>query len=212
VGVYKYRPTTYYSEIVRDRGIRAHTTFTPPGDIACCYLPRHYIHYNGFLHKHCTTHEFDRRVSWEDFRSIKCVIVNGPMFCSINPYWKLSLVFKCLTDSIMLDDFKTELRKLGFARMQREKEQQKSSAIAHKDSFVDGQEEIEHALHTNDSQNSMNLGEMLTSDEQFEAQREARRRSSKPILGRMGKKISHLPTSNHNGYQRDPWIKNKENN
>lgn len=31
----------------------------------------------------------------------------------INPYWKLTLVFKCLTDNIMLDDFKTELQKLG---------------------------------------------------------------------------------------------------
>ena len=31
----------------------------------------------------------------------------------VNPYWKLALVFKCLTDNIMLDDFKTALRKLG---------------------------------------------------------------------------------------------------
>ncbi|KPI36292.1 uncharacterized protein AB675_7337 [Cyphellophora attinorum] len=31
----------------------------------------------------------------------------------INVYWKLALVFKCLTDNIMLDDFKTELKKLG---------------------------------------------------------------------------------------------------
>lgn len=34
----------------------------------------------------------------------------------INPYWKLSLVFKCLTDVIMLDDFKTELDRLSAAR------------------------------------------------------------------------------------------------
>jgi hypothetical protein len=33
----------------------------------------------------------------------------------INVYWKLALVFKCLTDNIMLDDFKTELKKLGGA-------------------------------------------------------------------------------------------------
>ena len=31
----------------------------------------------------------------------------------INPYWKLSLVFKCLTDAIMLDDFATELKRIG---------------------------------------------------------------------------------------------------
>lgn len=38
----------------------------------------------------------------------------------INPYWKLSLIFKCLTDAIMLDDFKTELARLSTARQQRE--------------------------------------------------------------------------------------------
>lgn len=31
----------------------------------------------------------------------------------IKPYWKLSLTFKCLTDAIMLDDFATELRRIG---------------------------------------------------------------------------------------------------
>lgn len=35
------------------------------------------------------------------------------MLDRINPYWKLTLVFKCLSDNIMLDDFKTELRRLG---------------------------------------------------------------------------------------------------
>ena len=42
----------------------------------------------------------------------------------INPYWKLSLVFKCLTDAIMLDDFQTELGRLSVARLQRERAQQ----------------------------------------------------------------------------------------
>jgi len=31
----------------------------------------------------------------------------------INPYWKLALVFKCLTDNILLDDFKSVLQRLG---------------------------------------------------------------------------------------------------
>lgn len=31
----------------------------------------------------------------------------------INPYWKLALVFKCLTDTIILDDFKSSLDKLS---------------------------------------------------------------------------------------------------
>ncbi|PVH67944.1 hypothetical protein DL98DRAFT_387996, partial [Cadophora sp. DSE1049] len=30
----------------------------------------------------------------------------------INPYWKLALVFKCLTDNILLDDFKNVLQRL----------------------------------------------------------------------------------------------------
>lgn len=38
--------------------------------------------------------------------------VNG-----IEPYWKLSLVCKCLTDAIMLDDFRTELRRIGANKM-----------------------------------------------------------------------------------------------
>lgn len=30
----------------------------------------------------------------------------------VNPFWKLALVFKCLTDTIILDDFKTALDRL----------------------------------------------------------------------------------------------------
>jgi hypothetical protein len=37
---------------------------------------------------------------------------------SINPWWKLYLVFKCATDTIMLDDFKTELSRLRVAPRQ----------------------------------------------------------------------------------------------
>ncbi|RMD43080.1 hypothetical protein DV735_g2043, partial [Chaetothyriales sp. CBS 134920] len=45
----------------------------------------------------------------------------------INPWWKLSLVFKCLTDTIMLDDFKTELRKLGIIRIQKQEKRRNSA-------------------------------------------------------------------------------------
>lgn len=31
----------------------------------------------------------------------------------INPFWKFAFVFKCLTDTIILDDFKTALDKLS---------------------------------------------------------------------------------------------------
>ena len=37
----------------------------------------------------------------------------------INPFWKLSFVFKCLTDSVVLDDFKTALDRLRAFKMSR---------------------------------------------------------------------------------------------
>ncbi|KAF2764356.1 hypothetical protein EJ03DRAFT_243830, partial [Teratosphaeria nubilosa] len=36
----------------------------------------------------------------------------------INPFWKLAFVFKCLTDTIILDDFKTALDRLKRHKMQ----------------------------------------------------------------------------------------------
>ncbi|PMD41732.1 hypothetical protein L207DRAFT_386180, partial [Hyaloscypha variabilis F] len=33
-------------------------------------------------------------------------------YVQINPYWKLALVFKCLSDNILLDDFKSVLQRL----------------------------------------------------------------------------------------------------
>lgn len=47
----------------------------------------------------------------------------------INPFWKLSLVFKCLTDAILLDDFKTELKRLGLKRMRRDEKRRDSHAL-----------------------------------------------------------------------------------
>lgn len=47
----------------------------------------------------------------------------------INPWWKLSLVFKCLTDTIMLDDFKTELKRLGIKRIAKEEAKRNSVAL-----------------------------------------------------------------------------------
>ena len=38
----------------------------------------------------------------------------------LNPFWKLSTVFKCLTDSIILDDFKTALDRLMRHKLRRE--------------------------------------------------------------------------------------------
>jgi len=38
----------------------------------------------------------------------------------LNPWWKLAMVFKCLTDSIILDDFKTALDRLMKFKLRRE--------------------------------------------------------------------------------------------
>ena len=43
-----------------------------------------------------------------DILSVTSVIDTG----AINPFWKFSFVFKCFTDTIVLDDFKTALDRL----------------------------------------------------------------------------------------------------
>lgn len=37
----------------------------------------------------------------------------------INPFWKLAFIFKCFTDTIILDDFKTALDKLKHYKLSR---------------------------------------------------------------------------------------------
>jgi hypothetical protein len=132
----------------------------------------------------------------------------------INPYWKLSLVFKCLTDTIMLDDFKTELKRLGFARMEREEARRKSTTIATKESFVGRRDEIENVgprdSPMDDDPYNVSLGEMLTSDDQLPPDQDRRRSSKKQVFGKVGTKISRLPSLGHNNHHSDPWIKDKE--
>lgn len=54
--------------------------------------------------------------------SIVCIIVDilsvTPVISIgvINPFWKFAFVFKCFTDSIILDDFKAALDKLSHRR------------------------------------------------------------------------------------------------
>lgn len=43
-----------------------------------------------------------------DILSVTSVLETG----SINPFWKFSFVFKCFTDTIILDDFKTALDRI----------------------------------------------------------------------------------------------------
>lgn len=129
----------------------------------------------------------------------------------INPYWKLSLVFKCLTDTIMLDDFKTELRKLGFARLERDEARRKSNALATKDSFAGRHDEVETVGPANGHASNMSLGEMLTSDDQLQSQlamnQDRRRSSTRVAFGKVGTKISRLPSLGQNN---DPWLKTKD--
>lgn len=54
------------------------------------------------------------------------VLVTNLMIGS--PFWKISMAFKCLTDSIILDDFKTALDKLMRFRMRRQRAKQRHSS------------------------------------------------------------------------------------
>lgn len=54
-----------------------------------------------------------------DILSVTHVIDGSGAPDGINPFWKLSFVFKCLTDTIILDDFKTALDRLKQYRMRR---------------------------------------------------------------------------------------------
>lgn len=46
-------------------------------------------------------------------------VFNDSLPLGINPFWKLSFVFKCLTDSVILDDFKTALDRLRAFKISR---------------------------------------------------------------------------------------------
>lgn len=59
----------------------------------------------------------------------------------INPFWKLAVVFKCLTDAILLDDFKTELKRLGLKRIKRDEKRRDSFALTLDDDIYDSEDE-----------------------------------------------------------------------
>jgi hypothetical protein len=46
-------------------------------------------------------------------------VISSKLPDGLNPFWKLAFVFKCFTDTIILDDFKTALDKLQAHRMGR---------------------------------------------------------------------------------------------
>ncbi|KAL6245182.1 hypothetical protein RBB50_007957 [Rhinocladiella similis] len=135
----------------------------------------------------------------------------------INPFWKLSLVFKCLTDTIMLDDFKTELKRLGIKRMRQDELRRRSFALVANDlesKTDDGHMEFTDALNTDplefqslqhtstcdDSSISPSRGSAgrLRQDSMAESRNETRprprpRTEPKEYIGKAGKKIARLP-------------------
>ena len=52
-----------------------------------------------------------------DILSVTHVIGSGALPDGINPFWKISFIFKCLTDTVILDDFKTALDRLKTHKM-----------------------------------------------------------------------------------------------
>lgn len=54
-----------------------------------------------------------------DILAVTHGIPTGSLPDGINPFWKLAFVFKCLTDTIILDDFKSALDRLTQHRLER---------------------------------------------------------------------------------------------
>lgn len=123
----------------------------------------------------------------------------------INPYWKFSLVFKCLTDTIMLDDFKTELKRLGIRRLQRDDARRGTIALT--------LDEDDHDTYENDKaqrgefefSNNNNRNFVPNGNQEFGFQDalrmgppqnygQARKPGMKEAMGRVGQKISPLPS------------------
>ena len=93
----------------------------------------------------------------------------------------------------MLDDFKTELKKLIYARMERQEAGRGSMAVANQDPFLDLPDEIEFARQVNNTSRSMSMVEVIARDPQYGQQRDTRVMSGRPLIGRTGKKLFHLP-------------------
>ncbi|PSN67875.1 hypothetical protein BS50DRAFT_491623 [Corynespora cassiicola Philippines] len=54
-----------------------------------------------------------------DVLSVTGAFSSGNIYVGINPFWKLAFVFKCLTDSVVLDDFKVALDRLRAFKISR---------------------------------------------------------------------------------------------
>lgn len=81
-----------------------------------------------------------------DVLSVTSVLKNA-LPVGINPFWKLSFVFKCLTDSVVLDDFKTALDRL------------RAFKISRLGSFAADPDDSRHKDHRERVHNANNWGE-----------------------------------------------------
>ncbi|QDS74103.1 hypothetical protein FKW77_009722 [Venturia effusa] len=134
----------------------------------------------------------------------------------INPYWKLALVFKCLTDNIMLDDFKSVLQRLGAVKLDGTTAMQSNSLNMtpnEKAALADDEDELtlhHHRLHIEnlDSDDSHRWmahrreervslsGRILDDGEALDSHGRSRRKQSiaSSTVGKIGVRLPHLPT------------------
>jgi len=122
----------------------------------------------------------------------------------INPYWKLALVFKCLTDNIMLDDFRSVLQRLGAVKLDGTNAMQTNSLnLSPNEKLNIGGDEDEtrhvetHRPRIGSRATRMSLsGRMLDDGETLDGDGSTRRRQSlaNSGIGRLGVKMSKLPS------------------
>ena len=137
------------------------------------------------------------------------MVVCADDMCRINPFWKLSLVFKCLTDTIVLDDFKTELKRLGIKRMQADEVRRQSSPLVLNDTKdEDGEVEFADALNVTRAPPQGNGLSPTNSRPEKRLRQDSM--DGRPQLGRGGKKIGRLPGLKSFGFESIKPVKNKK--
>jgi hypothetical protein len=106
----------------------------------------------------------------------------------------LALVFKCLTDNIMLDDFKTTLKKLGALKLQAAGGPQPNYIGFTSDNKSAGPGFENPWGHLNSRERRASIsGRALETDEVLDNSGRGRRKTSLAALGRVGTKIHNLP-------------------
>jgi hypothetical protein len=120
----------------------------------------------------------------------------------INPYWKLALVFKCLTDNIMLDDFKSVLQRLGAMKLggttamlpnsMNMMPSEKEGSADH----VEEEEYIESSSRLRRDRASRHLGGVIDHDNALDdsGPGDGNRRMVANGIGKLGIKIHRLPS------------------